>query len=271
MGRSGVDQVDRDLGVVDLAAGAGVLALHAHRGRALLAIARLVEHKHRGGVAEVVDDLVPDVITHASSSQARRLSRRSRPSRVGCPACSAMVQPILRGKLRQQPHTNAAARRRGSTRANRPATRPSSSARSACQRAGPCFCLRPPSDPLVVLTAPDDQRWPFSCANHAREQRDPHLRTAPPAQGDLRRPTSFVEVRLTARGDSDTVAPSAEAGCLCRGDRGVLSGRLRRALHQLRAGVDPGRLQRRGGARVGWVSITAGWLQNARLAQPVRR
>jgi hypothetical protein len=49
-GRGGVRQVDGDLGVVDLAGGAGVLALHPDRGGALLAVPGLVDHQHRGGV-----------------------------------------------------------------------------------------------------------------------------------------------------------------------------------------------------------------------------
>jgi hypothetical protein len=49
-----VGQVDGDLGVVDLAGGAGVLALHPHRAGALLEIARLIHHQHRGGVTKVL-------------------------------------------------------------------------------------------------------------------------------------------------------------------------------------------------------------------------
>ena len=44
-----VGQVDGDLGVVDLAGGAGVLATHPHRAGALLEVAGLVDHQHRGG------------------------------------------------------------------------------------------------------------------------------------------------------------------------------------------------------------------------------
>jgi len=61
-GRGGVRQVDGDLGVVDLASGAGVLALHPDRMGALLEIPRLVHHQHRGGVTEVVDQVVANVV-----------------------------------------------------------------------------------------------------------------------------------------------------------------------------------------------------------------
>jgi hypothetical protein len=58
------------------------------------------------------------------------------PSGVAWPACSAIVQQFFLGRSASSPSTNARACRRGSTRANRPATRPSSSSSPACQLAG---------------------------------------------------------------------------------------------------------------------------------------
>jgi hypothetical protein len=56
---------------------------------------------------------------------------------------TASVQQFLRGRSASNPWTNARARQRDSTRGNRPATRPSSSSRHACQRAGSMSSLWP--------------------------------------------------------------------------------------------------------------------------------
>jgi hypothetical protein len=48
-----VGQVDGDRGVVDLAGGAGVLTVHPDGVAALLEVAGLVDHQHRGGVSQV--------------------------------------------------------------------------------------------------------------------------------------------------------------------------------------------------------------------------
>jgi hypothetical protein len=61
-GLGGIRQVDRDLAVVDLAGGAGVLALHPSGGGALLQIAGLVDDQHRLRVAEMADHVVAHVI-----------------------------------------------------------------------------------------------------------------------------------------------------------------------------------------------------------------
>jgi hypothetical protein len=43
--------------------GAGVLALHARRGCALLEVSRLVDDRHRARVAQVLDDIAAYVLT----------------------------------------------------------------------------------------------------------------------------------------------------------------------------------------------------------------
>jgi len=58
----GIDQVDRDLGVLDAARGAGVLALDPNGSGALLEIAGLVHHQHRLGVAKVLDEVGAHII-----------------------------------------------------------------------------------------------------------------------------------------------------------------------------------------------------------------
>jgi hypothetical protein len=60
----GVGQVDADLGIVGLAGGAGVLALHPDRRGALLEISGLIHHQDRLGIAEVLDHVGAHVVTH---------------------------------------------------------------------------------------------------------------------------------------------------------------------------------------------------------------
>jgi hypothetical protein len=61
-GRGGIRQVDGDLGVVDLAGGAGVLALYPDRAGALLEVPGLVDHQHRTLLTEVLDQVVAHVV-----------------------------------------------------------------------------------------------------------------------------------------------------------------------------------------------------------------
>src|SRR5215218_432418 len=97
----------------------------------------------------------------ASASHTARAKRCCIPSGVASPACSAIVQQFLRGRSASRPRTNALARRRRSTRANRPATRPSTSSNCSCQRAGSTSRLWPAATVRsLVVTTPDDQRWP---------------------------------------------------------------------------------------------------------------
>src|SRR5215204_4911535 len=67
------------------------------------------------------------------------------------PACSAMLQQFLRGKSASSPSRNPRARRRVSTRANRPAIRASNLSASACQPAGPTLSRpRPPRRNITI-------------------------------------------------------------------------------------------------------------------------
>ena len=59
---AGVGEEDADLGVLDPARGAGVLPRHAGRAVALLEEPGLVEDQDRVGVAEVLDDIGPQVV-----------------------------------------------------------------------------------------------------------------------------------------------------------------------------------------------------------------
>ena len=72
----------------------------------------------------------------ASASHFALDSRCCRPYGLASPACSASVQQFLRGRSDNSPSTNSRARRRGSTRVNRPAMRPIRASNMSCQRAG---------------------------------------------------------------------------------------------------------------------------------------
>ena len=62
-------QVDRDLRVLDAPGGAGVLALHARRGCALLEVSRLIHDRHRARVAQVLDDIAAQFLTRQHTAR----------------------------------------------------------------------------------------------------------------------------------------------------------------------------------------------------------
>ena len=72
----------------------------------------------------------------ASASHRARPSRCCMPSGVASPARAAMLQQFLRGRSDSSPSTRSRTRRRGSTRANRPAIRLIRPSNASCQRAG---------------------------------------------------------------------------------------------------------------------------------------
>jgi len=100
---AGVDQVDRDLGVLDATRGAGVLALHPHRLDALLEIPSLVDHQHRLGIAQVLDHIGAHVVAdrvlipHGTSEQVLH------PVRAGVAGVLSDRPAVLAWQLRQQP------------------------------------------------------------------------------------------------------------------------------------------------------------------------
>jgi hypothetical protein len=62
-GRCRIRKVDRDLGVLNPARGAGVLALHPCRTGPLLEVSGFVNHEHGIVVTEVVDDVTAEIVT----------------------------------------------------------------------------------------------------------------------------------------------------------------------------------------------------------------
>ncbi len=59
---AGIDEVDRDLGILDPSGRAGVLALDPDSVDALFHVAGLVDDEHRGFVVEVLDDVFAHVV-----------------------------------------------------------------------------------------------------------------------------------------------------------------------------------------------------------------
>jgi hypothetical protein len=103
----------------------------------------------------VLDHIGTQVISHASFVPHRPGQQVLDPIGLGSPACSAILQQFLRGRSASSPSTNALARRRGSTRPNRAATRPSNPSRPTRQQAG--------SNPYAVASG---HRRIFGCAHN---------------------------------------------------------------------------------------------------------
>jgi hypothetical protein len=106
-GAAGIHHVDGDLGVLDPAGGAGVLALHPNGRRPLLEVPGLVDHQDRLGVAQVLDHQGAHVVADRVVVPHRPGQQVLHPVRVGSPVCSAIVQQFLRGRSASNPSTNA--------------------------------------------------------------------------------------------------------------------------------------------------------------------
>ena len=102
-GLAGVDQIDRDLGVLDPSGGAGVLALHPHRLAALLKVAGLVNDQHCRGVAERLDQVGTEVIAHSVVVPHRPTQQVLHPIWVGVPGVLGDRPAVLARQVGQQP------------------------------------------------------------------------------------------------------------------------------------------------------------------------
>jgi hypothetical protein len=83
--------------------------------------------------------------------------------RAGFPGMLGERPAVLPGSSASNPATNARTRRRGSTRANRPAIRPSSSLNLTCQWAGSTLSPAATAGSFGVDTTPDDQAVAAPC------------------------------------------------------------------------------------------------------------
>ena len=98
----GIDEIDGDLGVLNAAGGAGVLALHPCCSGALLQIAGLVNHQHRGGVAEVLDEVGAHVIADRVLIPHRPREQVLHPIRAGIPGVLGDRPAVLAGQVSQE-------------------------------------------------------------------------------------------------------------------------------------------------------------------------
>lgn len=132
---AGIGEVDGDLAVLDAPGSAGVLALHADSGGALLQVTGLINHQYRTLIMQLLEgeatQIVPD-----------RIGIPLRPRQQMLQAVRAVIagvlgqRPAMRGRSDKSPSTNSRASRRGSTRVNRPAMRPIRASNMSCQQAG---------------------------------------------------------------------------------------------------------------------------------------
>ena len=108
--RGGIRQVDSDLGVVNLAGGAGVLARHPHGVGAFLEVARLVNHQHRARVTQVLDQPVADIVADGIVVPHRPGQQVLHSIRAGVPGMLGDRPAVLARQVRQQPqHERAGA------------------------------------------------------------------------------------------------------------------------------------------------------------------
>jgi hypothetical protein len=102
-GIAGVDQVDRDLGVLDPSGGAGVLVLHPNRPGALLEVARLVDDQHGVRLAEVLDQVGAEVVADAVLVPDRPGQQVLHPVRAGVAGVLGERPAVLARQVGQQP------------------------------------------------------------------------------------------------------------------------------------------------------------------------
>jgi hypothetical protein len=101
-GIAGVQEVDGDLGILDPAGGAGVLALHSHRLEALLEIPGLVDDQHRLGVAQVLDHIVAEVIADPVVVPDRPTQQVLHPIGAGLPSVLGDRPTVLTRQVGQE-------------------------------------------------------------------------------------------------------------------------------------------------------------------------
>ena len=99
----GIGQMHRDLGVLDAARGAAVLALYPDTVDALLDIAGLIDDQDRAWVAEGVDDIIAQIIADSISVPARAGQQVLQPIRGGCTAVLGDRPAILAVQTRDHP------------------------------------------------------------------------------------------------------------------------------------------------------------------------
>src|SRR4051794_6209620 len=152
---AGIAQVHGDLRVLDTPGGAGVLPLHPDRVRPLLHVPGLVDDQHRTGLAEVLDDVVAQILLDAVGVPSGPRQQMLHPIGGGVAGMLGQRPAVLARRSASSASRNPRTRRRHSIRPNRPAIRSSSSSTPADQPAGPTLARATTAGPSDVLT-PDD-------------------------------------------------------------------------------------------------------------------
>jgi hypothetical protein len=98
-----VGQEDRNLAVLLLAGGAGVLALDPGRAVALLHKARLVQHQHRVGIPQLLNDVVAQVVADAVGVPPGAVEQPLHPVRGHLTGLLSQPPAVLALELAQQP------------------------------------------------------------------------------------------------------------------------------------------------------------------------
>ncbi|MGY4388372.1 hypothetical protein ACVWXB_001671 [Streptomyces sp. TE12347] len=98
----GVDEVDGDLGVLDPARRAGVLALDADRGGALLQVAGLVDHQHGFVIGQVLDHVGAYVVADRVGVPLRAVQQVLHAVRGGVARVLGQRPAVLPWQVRQQ-------------------------------------------------------------------------------------------------------------------------------------------------------------------------
>jgi hypothetical protein len=101
--RAGVGEEHADLAVLDPARGAGILPLHADRMRALLHEAGLIQHQHRPRIAQVLDDVGPQVVADPIGVPTHPTEEILHPVGRGIPGGFGQLPTVLALDRRQQP------------------------------------------------------------------------------------------------------------------------------------------------------------------------
>ena len=134
--RGCVGQIYRHLGVLNAPGRPGVLPLNPDAVGAFLDISGLVDDQDRPWVAEGVDDVVADIVTHRLGIPAGPAQQVLKRVRRGGATVLSDGPAIFRSRPETIPASNSPAWRSGSKRAKRGAMRSSTAVNSACQRWG---------------------------------------------------------------------------------------------------------------------------------------
>lgn len=103
----GVHQIDGDLGILDTAGRAGVLALDPDGRRALLQVARLVDHEHGLRVVQMLDHVCAYVVSDRISVPLRAVEQVLHAVRSGIADVLGQGPAVLAREVRQQPGDQA--------------------------------------------------------------------------------------------------------------------------------------------------------------------